>query len=336
MKITNKPKKPNHLKKQFPKKTIETKAPIILLRKDENNSNMERSTTQTNLQQLCGVSSVDHALSDDDLVFIDHHSLKRISLDETEPHIIQTSLRVNLNRRMKEYGRPTLAERILRQEEPIKYKDLTALNLLTSKPRTKQTLLHNITQSFVPHPEKLPNLVSEAMLQKDIRSIPNIFVLHRFMTCQKHDKHSIALIKYLASQCMQIDFNSPFETLEGEYEDCARLLLTPGSNVEEDKQQMCCIKNLEGLHDIWKQQNPADWNQVLLQQTLPTSPGLTEAQEVLKDDAESLTKDSVSLAVALAPEQTDTLPDRSATDQTVESVEKRLEALAVPGIADIL
>ena len=115
---------------------------------------MESRATQSSLHQLCGVSSIDETISDDDLVFIEFHSLKRIHPTETRTHIIQRSLRVNLNERMKTCGRPTLAKRLLRREEPIKYGELKALSLLTSKARTKQTLLKNIAQTFSP-PEKL-------------------------------------------------------------------------------------------------------------------------------------------------------------------------------------
>ncbi|WP_211824587.1 hypothetical protein [Kistimonas asteriae] len=255
-----------------------------------NQATCDRSASKT-----LAFSVIDKNIHDSDFIYMDRRSLKKVPPTVTNVLQTQDSLRKLLCEKLNNAGRKSLANRLSKKN--ITYKELKSLTQQINNPRTKQTLLNNSTKLFSTIPyENLPSVVREDIEKKDIPSIPeNIHILHQIMTCHEFEMHSIALIKHFTTQCMQIDFNSPFETLEEEYSDCARLLLTPGSNTEEVQLQMCYIKNLESLHDIWKQQNPADWNQVLLQHTSQApSPRFIGPEDVQVDEVQSLEKDSPS------------------------------------------
>ena len=238
-----------------------------------------QATADRSAVQILGLSTFDQNIHDSDFIYLDNRSLKVAPPTETNLFKIQESLRTLLCEKLNTAGRKSLTERLVKKQKALTYKELKVLTQQINNPRTKQKLLDISTHFFSTIPiESLPTLVREDIENKGMRSIPeNIHLLHQAMTCNEFEMHSLPLIKYLTTQCMHIDFNTPFETLKKEYEDCAQILLTPCSNTEEILQQMDCISTLKGLKDIWTQQNPADWNQVILQCTSePSSPRLPE------------------------------------------------------------
>ncbi len=297
-----------------------------------------QATCKQIVTQTLGFSAIDQNIQDDDFIYSDYRSLKVVPPSETNLLKTQESLCTLLCKKLKRAGRKSLAERLLKKQEPLTYKELIVLTQQIKNPRTKQTLLHNSTQLFSTIPlERLPHLVREDMEGKGIPGIPeSIYLLHQIMTCPEFEMHSIELIKHLSTQLMQIDVNTTFETLEEEYEDCAKLLLTPGSNREETRQQMDCISKLEGLHDIWTQQNPADWNQVIHKHTPQTSSlRLTEHQEIQIHEDQAQAKESPSLASTTvawetAPDQTTESPDKTIIWQPTTGISSQSKPTLLP------
>jgi hypothetical protein len=110
-----------------------------------------------------------------------------------------------------------------------------------SKPRTRKILLNNIPQKIFTPMESLPDLVRNDMKAKGMTEIPSDM---NYLCCVATGKatgtHSLPLIKYLATQCMEIDFNSSFETLEDEFKECTGMILSE-HNHEQLQNTINCL-----------------------------------------------------------------------------------------------
>lgn len=75
---------------------------------------------------------------------------------------------------------------------------------------------------------------------------------------------------------MKIEFDSSFETLEEEYQECSRTIFIEQSQ-ELLPNKIDCVNTLNILHGIWKDQDPLTWNTMTLQPA--TQPCLNNSSE---------------------------------------------------------
>lgn len=214
---------------------------------------------------LINLSNIDKNINDNDLVYIDNRSLKVVLPDKENIDQIQEPLRQQLQESLNNAGRKSLAERSVKQ--PITYKTFNFLISQINSPRTTRTLLDNINKQFSCSIEDLPEFVRQDMRNKRLIQLPkNIHILYCLASLFPAEKLPLTLIKHITTQCLEIDFDSPFDTLEEERLECILMLVNSCSNIEYLKITTNCIATLSGLENILKHQNKENWEQLTLQQ----------------------------------------------------------------------
>ncbi|MCK5894037.1 MAG: hypothetical protein KAG53_06405, partial [Endozoicomonadaceae bacterium] len=230
---------------------------------------MAHSTScNTSIIRALEISFIDPSMSDGDIVYINDRSLKIVT---SEVSLSQEPLKKLLREKLNNAGRKSLSKRSI-VEQSITYKEIKLLAHYINKPRTIQTLLNNIYQQLCASYDNLPDLVKKDMKNNNILKLPdNIHILHLIMTCHEFSVSSLALLKHLTTQCMDIDSNSPFETLVDEFGDCSQLIFSKSLSSEDSTElnnHMAYAATLYELYDICKNQSSESWNQLKLKPTI--------------------------------------------------------------------
>ncbi|MCK5894040.1 MAG: hypothetical protein KAG53_06420 [Endozoicomonadaceae bacterium] len=220
------------------------------------------------VSQALGVLSIDKNIQDDDFVYLDNRALKVVT-SESNLSESQMSLKKLLHEKLSGAGRKRFSRRSVKTQS-ITYENIKSLVHYIEKPRTRKNLLERRYQLFRANCNNFPDLVRKDMEKTKMTSLPsNIYKLCTVMTGADFDMTPMGLIKHLTTQCMDIDSNSKYETLEEERKECSELIHSQASSCSsESKKQVEYIVTLDGFHNIWQQKKAKRWNKFMLEPTI--------------------------------------------------------------------